>query len=73
MFAAVVLGPLGAGWLYGRFGGRLEPSPIQPAADEADLAAQIGKQGVAKRLMTPGGQVQIEGRALRSSLRRPGG
>ena len=60
-FVAAVLGPWGAGWLFGRFGGRLEPQPVQSAAMAADLAAQIGKQGVAKRLMVPSGQVQIGG------------
>ena len=71
MFAAVVFGPLVAGWLFGRFGGRLEPNPMQPAADEADLAAQIGKQGVAKRLMMPGGQVRIEGRLYEAVCEGP--
>jgi membrane-bound ClpP family serine protease len=71
MFAAVVFGPLGAGWLFGCFGGRLVPQPVQPEAMTADLAAQIGKQGVAKRLMAPSGQVQIDGRAFEAVCEGP--
>ena len=71
MFAAAVLGPWGIGWLYGRCGGRLEPIPVQPEAGVADLAAQVGKQGVAKRLMAPSGQVQIEGRSYEAVSEGP--
>jgi membrane-bound ClpP family serine protease len=71
MFAAVVFGPLGAGWLFGQIAGRLEPNPVQPEAMAADLAAQVGKQGVAKRLMAPSGQVQIEGRSYEAASEGP--
>jgi len=70
-FAAAVLGPWGAGWLFGRIAGRLEPDPMRPATDEADLAAQIGKQGVAKRLMVPSGQVLIDGRSYEATSEGP--
>jgi len=70
-FAAVVLGPWGIGWLFGRIAGRLEPDLVLPETGAADLAAQIGKQGVAKRLMVPSGQVQIEGRSYEAVSEGP--
>src|SRR5262245_16540133 len=71
MFAAAVLGPWGIGWLYGRFIGRLVPEPARPDTMAAELAAQIGKQGIAKRLMTPSGQVLIEGRSYEAVSEGP--
>jgi membrane-bound ClpP family serine protease len=70
-FAAAVLGPWGVGWLFGRIAGRLEPDLVQPETGAADLAAQIGKQGVAKRLMAPSGLVQIEGRSYEAVSEGP--
>jgi membrane-bound ClpP family serine protease len=71
MFAVAVLGPWIIGWLYGRCGGRLEQPRLQPDAAAADLTAQIVKQGVARRLMMPSGQVQINDRSYEAISEGP--
>jgi membrane protein implicated in regulation of membrane protease activity len=71
MFAAAVLSPWVAGWLFGCFGNRLESIPAQSDAMAAELAAQIGKRGVARRLMVPSGQVLIGGRSYEATSEGP--
>jgi membrane-bound serine protease (ClpP class) len=60
VLSAVTIGPWLFYWVLGRFVGRLDPSPASPESGPDVLSKLVGKRGVAKTLMVPSGQVQID-------------